>query len=84
MKARHDALRSATHDVMEGRANALTQRAPAQPLDVNESQVSRDERNEYYGITIERAQRILDALRTEVVTRVVEPTEERESEVASV
>jgi hypothetical protein len=29
---------------------------------VHESQVSRDERNEYFGITLERAARVLDAL----------------------
>jgi hypothetical protein len=29
---------------------------------VHESQVSRDERNEYHGVTVERASRILDAL----------------------
>lgn len=29
---------------------------------MNESQVSRDERNEYHGITVDRASRILDAL----------------------
>ena len=35
--------------------------SPRSP-DVNESQVSRDERNEYHGITVDRASRILDAL----------------------
>jgi hypothetical protein len=29
---------------------------------VHESQVSRDERNEYHGVTVERASRILDAM----------------------
>jgi hypothetical protein len=29
---------------------------------VHESQISRDERNEYHGITVERASRILDAM----------------------
>jgi DNA-binding XRE family transcriptional regulator len=62
-------------------AGGLTQRELAQRLGVDESQVSRDERNEYYGITVERAQRILDALGVEVATRVVEPTEEREREL---
>jgi len=41
----------------------LTQRELAQRLTVDESQVSRDERNEYHGIAVERASRILDALR---------------------
>jgi DNA-binding XRE family transcriptional regulator len=43
-------------------ALGLTQRELAERLDVNESQVSRDERNEYQGITVDRASRILDAL----------------------
>ncbi len=50
----------------------MTQRELAQRLEVGESQVSRDERNEYYGITVERAQRIIDALGASVVTRVEE------------
>jgi DNA-directed RNA polymerase specialized sigma subunit len=43
-------------------ARGLTQRELAERLGVSESQVSRDERNEYHGITIERAARVLDAL----------------------
>ena len=43
-------------------ALGLTQRQLAERLGVNESQVSRDERNEYQGITVDRASRILDAL----------------------
>jgi hypothetical protein len=43
-------------------ALGLTQRELAERLEVHESQVSRDERNEYHGITVERASRILDAL----------------------
>jgi DNA-directed RNA polymerase specialized sigma subunit len=43
-------------------ALSLTQRELAERLGVHESQVSRDERNEYHGITVERASRILDAL----------------------
>lgn len=42
-------------------ARGLTQRELAARLGVHESQVSRDERNEYHGITVERASRILDA-----------------------
>jgi len=34
--------------------------------------VSRDERNEYHGITVDRANRILDALDVKLVTRVEE------------
>jgi hypothetical protein len=43
-------------------AFGLTQRELAERLSVHESQVSRDERNDYHGITVERASRILDAL----------------------
>jgi transcriptional regulator with XRE-family HTH domain len=43
-------------------ARGLTQRELAQRLEVHESQVSRDERNEYYGITLERANEIIKAL----------------------
>ncbi len=43
-------------------AMGLTQRELAGRLGVHESQVSRDERNEYHGITVDRASRVLDAL----------------------
>jgi DNA-binding XRE family transcriptional regulator len=43
-------------------ACGLTQRDLAARLGVHESQVSRDERNEYHGASIERATRTLDAL----------------------
>lgn len=43
-------------------AKGLAQRELAQKLNVTEAQVSRDERNEYHGITIERAQRVLDSM----------------------
>lgn len=51
-------------------SQGLRQRELAQRLGVHESQVSRDERNEYRGITMERAQRILDALGVELSTKV--------------
>lgn len=51
-------------------AQALSQRELADRLGVHESQVSRDERNEYHGVTVERAQRVLDALGVEVRTVV--------------
>ena len=51
-------------------AMGLSQRELAEKLGVHESQVSRDERNEYYGITVERAARILDALDVQLTTRV--------------
>ena len=47
-------------------AQGLNQRELADRLGVHESQVSRDERNEYHGVTVERAQRVLDALGVEV------------------
>lgn len=40
----------------------VSQRELSERLEVDESQVSRDERNEYHGITTERANRILNAL----------------------
>ncbi|MGF1470124.1 MAG: helix-turn-helix transcriptional regulator [Rubrobacteraceae bacterium] len=43
-------------------ANGMNQRELAERLGVSEAQVSRDERNEYHGITIERAQRVLEAM----------------------
>lgn len=43
-------------------ARDLTQDQLATKLGVHKSQVSRDERNEYHNITVERASRILDAL----------------------
>lgn len=43
-------------------ASGITQRDLAEKLGVHESQVSRDERNEYHGVTVEKAGRILDAL----------------------
>ncbi|MCL2700365.1 MAG: helix-turn-helix domain-containing protein [Phycisphaerae bacterium] len=43
-------------------AQGISQRELAKRLDVHESQVSRDERNEYFGITVERAAKILDAM----------------------
>ena len=41
---------------------------------MHETQVSRDERNEYFGITLERAAKILDALHVRLRTQVaIEP-----------
>lgn len=51
-------------------AAGLNQRQLAERLDVSEAQVSRDERTEYRRITVERAQRILDALGASVTTTV--------------
>lgn len=66
-------------------ANGLTQRELAERLGVSEAVVSRDERNEYHGITVERAQRVLDALNETILTRVEEPaTSSRRRELAGV
>lgn len=55
-------------------ARGMTQRALAEKLGVDESMVSRDERNEYHGVTVDRAKKLLDALGVRVVSRVeVEP-----------
>jgi ribosome-binding protein aMBF1 (putative translation factor) len=58
-------------------AQGMSQRELARRLDVHESQVSRDERNEYFGITLERAVKILDALNVRLHTKVeMEPPRE--------
>jgi hypothetical protein len=52
----------------------MTQRVRAWRMDADETAVSRDERNEYHGITVDRARKVLDALGVRLVTRVeVEP-----------
>ena len=51
-------------------AKGLTQRELAERLEVSETQVSRDERNEYHGVTVDRANRILEALEVEVTSAV--------------
>jgi ABC-type Zn uptake system ZnuABC Zn-binding protein ZnuA len=59
--------------------DGISQKELADRLAVNISQVSRDESNEYHGISLDRAQRILDALGERLVTAV----EERQASVAS-
>ena len=51
-------------------ARGISQRDLAKRLDVHESQVSRDERNEYHGISIDRASKILEALGVRLTTQV--------------
>lgn len=51
-------------------ARGLTQRQLAERLGINEAQVSKDERNEYHGVSVERAQRVLEALDGEVTVSV--------------
>lgn len=58
-------------------AQGISQRELAKRLSVHESQVSRDERNEYFGITLERAVKVLDALNVRLKTKVeIEPRHE--------
>lgn len=54
-------------------AKGLSQKDLADKLGVSEAQVSRDERNEYHGITVERVQRILDSMGVTLVSQVVNP-----------
>ena len=53
-------------------AQGMSQRDLASRLGVSEAVVSRDERNEYHGIGVEKAQRILDAIGARLVMRVDE------------
>lgn len=60
-------------------AAGLTQRELASKLGVDESQISRDERNEYHGVSIERAVRVLDALGVQLVSTIQGPIAGNES-----
>ena len=73
-----DNLRGLGHLLIALRiAQGMSQRELARKLGVHESQVSRDERNEYFGITLERANRVLEALNVRLHSRVeLEPAEE--------
>ncbi len=57
-------------------ARGMSQRDLAERLGVHESQVSRDERNEYHGATIERVSRLLDVLGATARTRIDTPLPE--------
>lgn len=48
----------------------LSQQDLADKLNVSASQVSRDERNEYYGATIERIQSVMDAMGMISITKI--------------
>jgi ribosome-binding protein aMBF1 (putative translation factor) len=73
-----DNLRGLGHLLIAVRiAQGLSQRELARRLGVHESQVSRDERNEYFGITLERAVKVLDALNVRLRTRVELEPEKR-------
>ncbi|HTU19438.1 MAG TPA: helix-turn-helix transcriptional regulator [Gemmataceae bacterium] len=66
-----DNLRELGHLLIALRiAQGISQRELARRLGVHESQVSRDERNEYFGITLERAVKVLDALKVRLRTKV--------------
>jgi ribosome-binding protein aMBF1 (putative translation factor) len=64
-------LRGLGHLLITSRiAQGITQRDLARRLGVHETQISRDERNEYFGITLERAAKILDVLNVRLRTQV--------------
>lgn len=61
-------------------AAGLTQVQLAQALKVPPSQISRDERNEYRGVSLDRAQRIFDAIQASIpVKRNLEITMDPET-----
>jgi len=51
----------------------LSQKEFAYELEVSESQVSCDENNEYHGITLEKAQRILETFNVKFKAEIEEP-----------
>ncbi len=51
-------------------AKGITQKDLAKKLNVHETQISRDERNEYRGASIEKVNSVLNALKVEVVTKL--------------
>ncbi len=51
-------------------ARNMSQRELAEKLGVHESQVSRDERGEYHGLTVQRAARILDVLGARLTSHI--------------
>ena len=78
-----DNLRGLGHLLISLRiAQGISQRELAKRLGVHESQVSRDERNEYFGITLERTIRILDALNVRLRTKVEIEPDKQEMAVA--
>ncbi|MEX1268204.1 MAG: helix-turn-helix transcriptional regulator [Balneolaceae bacterium] len=54
-------------------ALGLTQKEFAEKLGVSEAQVSRDEINEYHGITMDKAQRILETFNVRFKAEIDEP-----------
>jgi hypothetical protein len=66
-----DNFRGLGHLLITSRiAQGISQGELARRLGVHETQVSRDERNEYVGITLERAATILDALNVRLGPRL--------------
>jgi len=51
-------------------AQGFSQKGLSEKLGVSESQVSRDERNEYHGITLDRASKILEVLGVKLFSKV--------------
>lgn len=51
-------------------ARGMKQRELAELLGISETMVSRDERNEYHGITVERAKKILSIFEAKIVSRI--------------
>ncbi len=54
-------------------ALGLSQKEFAKELGVSEAQVSRDENNEYHGITLDKAQRILETFNVRFKAEIEEP-----------
>ncbi|MCH2451452.1 MAG: helix-turn-helix domain-containing protein [Gracilimonas sp.] len=54
-------------------AAGLSQKEFAKKIGVSEAQVSRDENNEYHGITVEKAQRLLELLGVRFKAEIEEP-----------
>jgi hypothetical protein len=66
-----DNLRGLGHLLIALRiAQGIPQVELARRLGVPESQVSRDERNDYFGVTLEQAVKVLDALNVRLRTKV--------------
>ena len=51
-------------------AQDMTQKELAEKLGVDPTQISRDERNDYHGISIDRTVKVLDALGVQLTTQV--------------
>lgn len=54
-------------------ARGWTQSELAEQLGVSQAQVSRDENNEYHGISIEKAQKILEVFNTRIRMEIEDP-----------